>query len=237
MTEDCSFEFIDIFEGLEHHRIRRTNLKFIGLDDGQFKSITSLQKDEFELEMKELQLMSEDEKLSATQLGYKSPNHLEPGHSTMEYFNDVRAVSSTLKTVSLDALKKTDLIRSMRFPSCETPKVQLAQDVSAFSLVSDDNIHPSSDPVQRPSSGFQEVQSEKSYKNIFSDHIDQNFTLESSLSKEFSVNGKIRPLSRASSDIQLSFQSKKIKASLHSDPFRPISSELHILTSDSCFDF
>lgn len=230
-----NFRFIGIFEGLEHHGIPSSNLKFIGLDHDEFKSIKTLQRDEFELKIKQFQMMSDAEKQEATRCDQSRNVNLDPVADMMDH-NDLLAVNPLEST---DVLQKLDSIRNFSFPIYKDPITENLHDTqTVFQFPTEESTHaPSSDPIQHPSSIFQEVESEKSYAFILSDPIDQNATFESSLTNHNSMYEKIRPLSSASSDIYSSLERKKTKhAPLHSD-FRPISSELHILTSDSCFDF
>ncbi len=226
MTEAATheFAFIDLLEGVELQRIKENSLKFVGIDVETIKNVKHLKKDEFELKIRQFQTMSAEMK----KLAYQSA---VPDSTSQESWGvDGDSEQAVSKICDDSVLDKLDAMINMRYPT-QTEKNEEDQDFTSITLKQPnfDFSHPSSDSIVQPTSpAFQEFQSET---NILTDPTE-------ACTSSFN-DSRLRPLSGGSHHHLsiLPIKKHKLDSIIDSDNFRPISSELHILTSEACLEF
>lgn len=215
MTEEITdFDFIDIFEGLTLHGIRESNLKFVGLHVEEMRKIRILKNDEFELIKKEFQHSNHSKEHSTIDLPSSKPPVSETDVTTAVNEGQDQAVNQ-------QGLVQTGLKRehSAAHPYPLHTNQNLSRGCAGHSLSQFSN--KSTDSALCPTSPmFEGFDSDQSFTQILSGPIEKD-NLEAWSESSLHTNG------------QDSIVLKKPRFDLlESDDFKPISSELHILTSE-----
>ncbi|CCH45223.1 hypothetical protein BN7_4804 [Wickerhamomyces ciferrii] len=237
MGEVEKLEWIDLYDGLEHHQIKKSNLRFIGLNQTEFDKVERLTNESFDAAVtkirdkrkekhknEELETMKSSQARISLQFPLMMP--LPP---------DPNTAANSLPISIPQFNNETDL---------DTEKPEGIEETKDKDKDGDLSIPrylpcPSSANFPPPSSEFNEIQSDdNTHKYSFTSTNNNTLTrITQEQTQIFEAPRSSSPFTDSSIISTRSTKRMKYESNISSDHFRPISSDVQILTSDKILEF